>query len=565
MAFGSYLRRRIDWFLEKWGSGQILLADTFPLEMRDELLRDISRVQRGVDGGLQLNTCGPLLRSLARSFYGFDKSQQVEVTSPRVAVSVTPRERVQLQRDYFDIVRAFFLELTGRRASDFRDVGEFGSFIRTEAAEVSKRAESAFPSLSKGMNEFYKAHTADAYEHARSLGGLNLVLGGQRLSTSAVSALRSVMLYSDTVFVADPILPWLEQERSEERFNHVLPLEAAYLLLQLDPLVAADLPVPAVLVFPSWEKTLERDDEHTQDGISSLFLRFVNHHLNTRFEDESEVYEYAVRNESLFLEAVQAGKLFWPPGGDLGESLPEAIESYRAYIRQWWSKPVQDRALSLSGGELVARGIFDRLVPQFHLVENAGALDAHPLLSIDPHWHYFRLCASVNAGDLLAIDRVQRETIATLASLSRTEYRWLGEVPTDALVTLRQDGANQEFRRKLREAVSILHDARLDELDVVSREISRSIVALLAEHDREVEELESRFKKRYGWTAMTSWLSLGAAVAPLLAPYLPLLGAADAALRYAQDKSEEVLERRKTERSLCGVLAAAARAGRRSP
>jgi hypothetical protein len=55
-------------------------------------------------------------------------------------------------------------------------------------------------------------------------------------------------------------MPWLERDRREERFRHVLLLKAVHTLLQLKPLVDADLRYPPVVVFPSWEKSLEEHD-----------------------------------------------------------------------------------------------------------------------------------------------------------------------------------------------------------------------------------------------------------------------------------------------------------------
>src|SRR5207249_431585 len=128
-------------------------------------------------------------------------------------------------------------------------------------------------------------HSADAYDAFRGLGGMKLVIGGTAwFKPTTLQAVRSMALYADTLLVPDPVLPWFEKERPEERFQLVAPLEAVFLMLHLKPLIDADLPHPAILIFPSWEKTLETRDEITRDGIGRIILDFFSHYLDTSFE-----------------------------------------------------------------------------------------------------------------------------------------------------------------------------------------------------------------------------------------------------------------------------------------
>jgi hypothetical protein len=55
----------------------------------------------------------------------------------------------------------------------------------------------------------------------------------------------SSVLCSDTVLNPDPVLPWVESDRREERFGHVLLIQAVHALLQLKPLIDADLAQPS--------------------------------------------------------------------------------------------------------------------------------------------------------------------------------------------------------------------------------------------------------------------------------------------------------------------------------
>jgi hypothetical protein len=55
---------------------------------------------------------------------------------------------------------------------------------------------------------------------------MKLVLGGSsRFLESQLNAVRQLLLYADTVLIPDPILPWIEVDRSEESSSVRLKVE----------------------------------------------------------------------------------------------------------------------------------------------------------------------------------------------------------------------------------------------------------------------------------------------------------------------------------------------------
>ena len=79
-----------------------------------------------------------------------------------------------------------------------------------------------------------------------------MIGGTSRFPEAAFDGLRKFALYADTIFVPDPILPWIEVPREEEQFSQINLLQETFNLLKLKPLIDAKLPYPAVIVFPSW-------------------------------------------------------------------------------------------------------------------------------------------------------------------------------------------------------------------------------------------------------------------------------------------------------------------------
>ena len=171
------------------------------------------------------------------------------------------KSTVEYGRGLFARLEEFFLRATGKSAAEFATIETFSDVIRANAHDLASRAETAFVWLDTEVRAFQARGGLSAFPAAKQLGGIRLVLGGSsRFLGSQLNSVSTVVLDSDTVLIPDPIMPWLERDRTEERFRHVLLLQAVHALLHLKPLVDADLHCPPVVVFPSWEKSLEDRD-----------------------------------------------------------------------------------------------------------------------------------------------------------------------------------------------------------------------------------------------------------------------------------------------------------------
>jgi hypothetical protein len=462
------------------------------------------------------------------------------------------------QRRLFALLDEFFVRATGKEARAFARIDAFSDVVRKNAYKIAPRSRQALPWVERELRQFYMREGADAFGLARQQGGLKLVLGGSgRFLGSQLSAVSRSLLYADTILVPDPVVPWLEKDRSEERFRHVLFLQAVHAILHLKSLVDADLPYPAVLVFPSWEKSLEERDPHTQAAIRQLaadvFARYVDDGLSS-LED---VLQFAQRDPGRFLSAVDRHRLFVAPGGPLDEPLAAAFLRYDADMETWRSSGwlAENRALPLQ--VRVLNAILERLIPQYHLLENAEELGSHPLLSLEQHAHYYGLVAGTNSARLERLGILRAETRALLGALGSKRLRWLGEVDADTILELRRDNENAAFRTRLRSAVSRLHESEWTDVDKVATEVCHEIGDALAEHDRDLKRVRAKYRRVHGQTATMAIGAVGALLAPSLAPFAGTIAPLALATKYAWDKINQRAETRTVTRSLLGVVALA--------
>lgn len=340
------------------------------------------------------------------------------------------------QRRLFAVLQEFFQRAYGCGINSVPNTGAFGDWIRANARRFAERAPAAYTWAYDQLTDLYEeSRKAGVFGLGKKLGGVKLVLGGSsRFTQSHLAAVTKMVLYADTVLIPDPILPWIESPRTEERFRHVLMAENAFMLLHLKPLVDADLPYPPIVVFPSWEKTLEVQDAQTRESQQALLVGVLSDALGHSF-DSLDAVEFFVRDRAgEFLGLVDERKLLIGPGGQPGDSLATSIRLYREEIQQWRSSDHQKRLAKLSDSAFVFNGLCERIGPMYHLFENAEELIANPLMPLAVHWYYYRLCSRFFEHRLQKLALLDPRVMAEMQALENTNLEWLGTIPIDALL-----------------------------------------------------------------------------------------------------------------------------------
>jgi hypothetical protein len=466
------------------------------------------------------------------------------------------KEAADYQVELFQMIGEFWGRATGMLPEEFSSTEGFGDAIRQRGRDLQYRMEDAFTFADTQLRTFYAQNGAKAYRLASRLAGTKLVLGGaSNFGTSQLASTRSTLLYADTVLIADPLYPWLEDSRQHERFRLTRPLREAHAILHLRPLIDANLPHCPVFVFPSFEKSLEREDDTTKKGIDQLVVDVLAHFVDPGIGSLDDAYVFARTRTDDFIRAVERHALFVAPEADIGEPVGRALQRYEHFVKTWRTPEYIQRYERAPVGFKVLTGVFERLSPQFHLFENAEELTAHPLLSIEQQGHYFKLVSEVNADRLSRLGLLDDPTRRQLAALSSERLEWLNNIPVSMLAKLREDSEHEVFRKTLATAMSNLHASALENVDKVAAEICREIDSGIARYNRSVREIDDKFKAS---TAQTAVLAFGGSLGllvPALAPFLGTIVPLGALTKFGYDALTRDIELKKQSRSLMGVLA----------
>jgi hypothetical protein len=560
----GFLQRRVAFLIDQYKSGKLKISkELLKTKEGKKLKRDLSAVKVLKDETVNLSTCPPSVRSAAKALYVLRRTQNLEEhnNAQRDSEDVTIEAISHSMKEYFELLEEFFIEATGTKPEKFASKESFGDRIRREAKKLGSRGEKAWQTYIPRIGQFHGKHSRLLLRSSKAIGGLKYVIGGSsRFTEGTFNGFRKFALYADTIFIPDPILPWIEVERAEERFSHVSLLETCHDLLRLKPLADAELPYPAFVVFPSWEKSLENSDEETMDGISELVLNFFSHYLQATFEDESEIVDYIMGpGRERFRKAVDKHRLFLPPGTETPTHFNDTVKQYKKYIKTWRSPEWVTEAETLSDEALILNGIWERITPQFHVRDNAFALQAQPLFWLYQHFYYFRLVSQAGNEELKQSGLIKSKTLASLQSLLHPSVAWLGDVPIKQLVKLRQENKNEDFRRHLSTYLDQLSEAQLEDIDRVAAEVTRGIASLFAQHNQEAKRIEEEYRRKHTHTLGFTILTAGASMYPWIAPFLGLSAALAPMGKLAFDLYEEYFAHKKLNRSLAGVLSQASK------
>lgn len=471
------------------------------------------------------------------------------------------------QDRYFEILTEFFLGVTDCLPRDFSPLESFSESIKRMASvlgESPKRAEKsmmAFSTLEKNLKKLYSEEGGKAFSAAKKLDACKLNLGGSsRFLQTQLNATRKSLLYSDTVLIPDPVMPWLEKKRDEEQFSHVIPLQMVFFILHLSDIKGDEFDLPPFVVFPSFEKSLEEHDPQTQENSVQLITDVFSHYVDSGIAHPQDIMEFATNHPDKYFQKIEDARLFVSPGSEPGKSVKVELENYKAEMRQWRSEGWCNELFSKGDASVVTNAIFERIMPNYHLLENADELKSHPFLCVNAQAHYYQIIANMknaSAGEVASFDP---STSAILKSLTSKRLDYLANIEDSQLVALRKTDENVEFRRELRDLVNSLPNTKLEDLGYVAAEVCSHIERAISKHEKQVSLFNDKYQAKHKYTALIAGATLGVTMFPVLAPFLGALlpiGAATATGKYVSDKLDEKAEIGQFSHSMMGVISRA--------
>lgn len=535
------------------------------LEQDNAWVREVLALPRGITGLVDIASLGPeTLARVRATALGLTFLEQQQEMASSTALGLH-----DAQCELFRLFEELFVDLTGAASDAVTSEDEIKARMLDRLRSRNEDVFDDFNATAGELEQFYLQNAGAMFDITKSLGGIKVVTGGQRMyGPSALAVTRVAGLYCDTQLIPDPVYPFFFGNLHLNA-KHLQLAIALFYILPLRPLVDARLPEPPVLFFPSFEQILEEKDAITQAGIASLLVKVVAPACGANVQTLEELFEFSRKHENSFLDAISRERLFVPPGGD-PSSVGTAQEAANIYLRELKgirSEEVLSAMERLPRGVLVLNGILERLTPVYHLMENAEELVAQPMLSQRVHWYYFERCALTEAHELVDKRVLSRESIDVLRALQDDSLTWLANIPIEGLVDLRRNLEHAELREQLTKCTAQLTSAGPADLEAVTREVRHGLEVLIQRQQKAIKDIEAKYSPKK-WAAVVGGALSAAAGASMF--FMPVLAAASGVpapvasvlaglggggVAYAREWAGQVVEKRKARKSMLGLLA----------
>jgi stress-induced morphogen len=141
-----------------------------------------------------------------------------------------------------------------------------------------------------------------------------------------------------------------------------------------------------------------------------------------------------------------------------------------------------------------------------------------------------------------------------LNSLQTHEFRWIGNVPLNKIVEMRERGELQDMRELLSRSITEIETATDDEFVEVGRQVEYNLEQAFKKHRNEIQELSESYKNKYKIdvvsVAVTGTLGLISAMYPPLAQIIGFLSSSLAETVSVSKLIRDFFEERKSLRAL---------------
>lgn len=474
-----------------------------------QVIESLKAVRYASDGTVDLNTVDPLVRSLALAMEAMHDREE--------AKKAWPIEKIQ--STYFTFLNNNFGEFFRTAQSSGMNAHDVGLAFASNPS-LQQQIVPKIPEFMEIIEEFWQSAGQPAQIHLQDLHGkLKAVFGGDLFPAATESIASKCGLYADTILLPDPFLRsrWLLSKWDDERKTYYF-MKHAMNLLQYRELAIAELPIPVVAIVPDFTSDIEENQKFFLKLGQSDALVHAKKLLDIQFDKIGDFLAFMEKLDSV--EAVLAkvrdpNRLLFDTswGTDPKRQLEAALSDQHAELLG-----------SKHAGRLVAAQAVGRMSVTNELLFKAQRLGGTPIIDAPTSWQYFNWKLEYDSDRVERVDDLRSlHVLKGLQALAGNEMTWLGKVPHDALIEIRQQGALDEIRDILGKGVDSLASANRQNFFRTADQVFDNIHAAFDEHKAKIRDLSAK-KWRFAGKDIGTWLVVGTLEVAAVATGTPVYG-----------------------------------------
>ena len=495
IEYEKRLRRRLRILQEQFKAGKIRIAEGLNVE------QSLLAVKQGPDGEVDLSTVDGLVRALA---LGVTELHDREELKKEASLS-------EIQNTYFKFIETnfgHFYEAMVKKDLTPHDVGK----SLTQRQESIRMLNENLDEFLNEIDQFWEGFGELAHIHIEDIhGNIKGVFGGDLFPSNDENIASKCGIYTDTIILPDPFLRtkhvfanYPEKERVYYLIKHALSI------LKYKDLACADVAMPIISILPDLAALQEEETEFFSSLGKEDSLVHAGKLFGRTFASIEELIDFAktldtieravaeIDDESRVLFNTQ-----WT--GDVASQLNQALESehYKPFIA--------------SPGMLLISEALGRMSQSNELLVKSRRLNGTPIIEAPTSWQYLVWKMEYDAERVEhQIGQRDLHIVRGLQDLSKNEMEWLGNVPPDALLDIRKQGAMEEIRDMLGKGINDIVNSNPTNFHRSRDQIFDNIHAAFVQHKKNIEEIRARnwkfAGKDIGTWMVTGTLAVTAAV-----------------------------------------------------
>lgn len=410
----------------------------------------------------------------------------------------------EIQNMYFKFIEdnfGGFFKIMNQREMTPHDAGMAAKNSEASIKEITENLDKFLEVIDQfwdGVGEVAHIHVEDMHHNVKG------IFGGDLFPSHDENIASKCGLYTDTIVLPDPFL------RSKVIFEHYSLSDKAYYfmkhamnILQYKELACADVDVPIIVVLPDMAILQEGEREFFHRLGKEDSLVHSGKLFGRDFESFEELMDFCGSLDSIertIAEISDGSRVLFDTNwsGDIGEQIERAMKSDHM-------KPFGQ----ITPGVALASLALGRMSVSNEMLIKSRRLNGTPIIDAPTSWQYLvwkmeydaeRAESALNSQDL--------HVVKGLSDLSSGDMQWIGNIPPEALIEIRKEGAMDEIRNILGKGVNDLIEANPANFHRSRDHIFENINSAFSQHQKNLDALSNK-KWKFAGKDIGSWLVVG--------------------------------------------------------
>lgn len=429
---------------------------------------------------------------------------------------------LDIQKTYFDFVESsfgdVFKQMKKKNATPYQVARYF-----SDMAHFVNDFTKDLPDFMEIAQEFWQSCGEALCIHLEDSLKVKAVFGGDMFPSGHRNIASTCGLYVDTIVLPCPFMRsrhFMKMWSPKQRTLHIL--EFGLNLLTYKDLATLVEP-PIVVVLPEISIFEERDSEYLSALAEKDAVKHVSSLFGLDFRSLEECFKFANDLDSpneLIKATVKPHKLLFDT--EWKGTTKEKVERFMNEQKFMTEK--------ISGGKVgiaVVSHTYGRMAQANDLMNRSRRLRATPLINVETSWKYFNWKLAYNSEKSSEQEALDLHVMRGLSYGAKTELRWLGNIPPQDLLRIRQSEDAEEIRAVFTRGLKDLLELTPDDFLQSSLLVIDNINNAFEEHQQKLEQLRRKKLKFYG-VDVASCLAVGSIsiAAAFLNPAFAALAAA---------------------------------------